>query len=143
MLLALPAEVSALKLGLRTRFDPSIRERGERLVRKGAVGPIEREPHPEENAVYFGAHVMGSRGLLYHTHVVIDDGRFLDVGSCTCPYAIDCKHAAALALAVVEAEQPPSRYPTPDQWLAALRAAQGQTSPEPSDAPVSPWVLCY
>ncbi|WP_347330593.1 DEAD/DEAH box helicase [Marinimicrobium locisalis] len=144
MPLALPAEVSALKQGLRTQFDPTIRERGERLFRSGAVGPIEREPHPEEAAVYFGAHVMGSRGLVYHAHVVIHDGRFLDLGFCTCPYAIDCKHSAALALAVVEAEQPPSRYRTPDQWLAALRVAQGQTSPEPSpEAPASPWVLCY
>jgi len=93
--------------------------------------------------------VQGSTATPYEVTVDLARarGRLVAVdGDCTCPVAVDCKHAAALLLSTLQGGKAPRRAPTPPArrvpkksspvrptWDRALGAALGAGVEDPGD----------
>lgn len=91
--------------------------RGQSYWRQGRVGAL--EPGPEEGTVV--ASVLGSGDAGYRTTAgITEDGEYF--GDCTCPMVADCKHVAAVLLAVrdgVPAPRTAASVPVAD-WERSL-----------------------
>ena len=94
-------------------------KRGRSYARRGLVGTFD----VAEDPLQLHGEVDGTEPMPYHTTVLFND-RAEPAGSCTCPVEFDCKHAAALMIAVrsAHAEEPPASSTTWDRRLGQLTA---------------------
>ncbi|WP_158078631.1 DEAD/DEAH box helicase [Microbulbifer mangrovi] len=108
-----------------------------------ARGRVVEASYDEDSGTYHGR-VKGSARYIYRVELDVDRGRL--VGLCSCPVGLNCKHAVATALALLQETQreaePPAPSPTPikkpvqpagtawQQWLSHLPPAP-TTEPAP------------
>ncbi|WP_024795369.1 DEAD/DEAH box helicase [Tomitella biformata] len=95
--------------------------RGEQYAKKDMV----LEHHMKSDSPTVEGVVRGSGGVTYRTSVYLTDGPsgfVFDMGVCTCPVALNCKHAVALLLVTIDNTLPSA--PTPLRtWQAVLNMA--------------------
>lgn len=106
---------------LRRVLEPHYVDRGVAYARDGKVVEVTWDP---DTTSLFG-HVQGSRARTYTTTadwVPIGGTLRFAGGRCSCPMVEDCKHVAALALAVVDAPVSRSRPAAPPAWRRTVEA---------------------
>lgn len=106
--------------------------RGEQYAKKDMV----LEHDIKSDGLTIEGIVRGSGGVTYRTSVFLTegpDGAVFDMGICTCPVSINCKHAVALLLVTIDDTL--ATVPTPLRtWQAVLNMAlpaQERTTPVP------------
>jgi superfamily II DNA or RNA helicase len=97
-LTVLPEVKELLKEKLHLVFTSAVLERGRSLYEDGAVLWVEKE-----DKQHFKAHVMGSD--LYEASLLLDLKSLTYNCVCECPYALNCKHSAALALYLIQSDE--------------------------------------
>lgn len=125
-------------------FDSAVLARGKNLLQNGHVRHLRRVKSGPELQVY-QAQVVGSSGALYNTEIVVEDDMIFT--ECDCPYGIDCKHSAAVALAVQQGlaatpgkMDPKAQVANVDNWLANLKQSRARSPAVPQD---KNWNLVY
>jgi len=120
--------------GLFEEFSESTLSRARALWRQGKVLAARLEEGRGGETVLRGK-VRGSSGETYRQTVefVHEDGEVYLFGECTCPVGFNCKHVAALLLAVMEAERGGERAPPPQTLPRELEAwlMRAQHAPQP------------
>lgn len=113
---------SILLTGIKRHFSAAILARGADLLRKGKVGDIHRY-EIDGDCYEYVAGVIGSSGDNYETSIIFLENQISS--KCDCPYGFNCKHGAALALAVVEtiaAQDETGGQNTLETWLNTLKS---------------------
>ncbi len=112
---------------IRDAFGPLTFERGLEYFRQRRVLWVTGDGHA------FRGEVLGSVRDPYDVKLVIRNKRQLD-GACNCPVAYDCKHAAALALAVHSQQRNVQRDAADgavDSWIESMSADASKTHRQP------------
>ncbi len=87
-------------------FGRTVAGRGRSLMQAGHVGPIKQQAG---DAGVYSAAVKGSRGNRYRTWLYVDADSISS--ECSCPYAFDCKHGAAMAYSLTLGYAPGKAVP--------------------------------
>nr|WP_010133371.1 DEAD/DEAH box helicase [Microbulbifer agarilyticus] len=104
---------------VRNMVDPRAFERGEDYFQRGRVQEAYWDP---DSNIYRGR-VKGSARFVYRVELDVERGRL--VGLCSCPVALNCKHAVAVALELLRQEQ---REVTADKSDTATGTAEAGTA---------------
>ncbi|MCA0892558.1 DEAD/DEAH box helicase [Microbulbifer agarilyticus] len=84
---------------VRNMVDPRAFERGEEYFQRGRV----QEAYWDQDAEIYRGRVKGSARFVYRVELDVERSRL--VGLCSCPVALNCKHAVAVALELLNKEQ--------------------------------------
>ncbi|HEY8567751.1 DEAD/DEAH box helicase [Microbulbifer sp.] len=90
---------------IRAMVDDLTFERGEDYFLRGRV----QETIWDEQSQIYRGRVKGSARLVYRVELDMDHGRL--VGLCSCPVGLNCKHAVATALALLQRDERPEPRP--------------------------------